>query len=56
MLTLNQEELQELQKLVDAIPTGYGMPIVLFFLRIHEERRAASEKKEAEIKELKKED
>lgn len=54
MLTLNQEELQELQNLVDDIPTRHGMPIVLFFLRIHEQRKATAEKQEAEIKELKK--
>ena len=55
MLTLSNEELQELQELVDAIPTRHGMPIVMFFLRIHEQKKAEAAKQQAEIKELPKE-
>lgn len=58
-LTLSNEELQELQNLVDDIPTRHGLPIVMFFLRINEDRKkqqeVVNESNQAEIKELKKE-
>lgn len=45
MLKLNQEQLDELVKFINTIPTAYGLPLIQFFGQLQAEQAPKEEEK-----------
>ena len=57
MITLNEQQLNELNNNLLEMPTKYGYPLILWFKKLNAEQNGSEEKtKEAEIIDLKSED
>jgi hypothetical protein len=57
MITLNEEQLKELNNNLLEMPTKYGYPLILWFKQLNAEQNGSEEKtNEAEIIDLKAED
>ena len=49
MITLSEENLKELQKFIDEIPTKYGVALIQFLNNIAEEQKKAASIEEAVV-------
>lgn len=45
-MTLNEQQLQELQNLINAIPTLYGVQLIQFFQKVSQDNTPKEEVKE----------
>ena len=47
MITLNQEQVKELEAFINTIPTAYGLPLLQFLGKLAQEQNPPQEVKEA---------
>lgn len=43
MITINQEQIKELEKFINQIPTQYGLPLLQFFAKLDAEQNPPQE-------------
>lgn len=46
MITINQEQIKELEAFINTIPTAYGLPLLQFLGKIAQEQNPPQEVKE----------
>lgn len=51
MITLNQDNLKELEAFINKIPTEFGLPLLNFFGKLAEEQKPKDEAKVVDLKE-----
>lgn len=47
MITLNEQQIKELEAYINQIPTGYGLPLLQILGKIAQEQNPQTEEKEA---------
>ena len=47
MITINQDQIKELEAFINTIPTAYGLPLLQFLGKLAQEQNPQTEVKEA---------
>lgn len=47
MITINENQIKELEAFINTIPTAYGLPLLQFLGKIAQEQNPQTEEKEA---------